>query len=103
MPGKSRRMRSNENFKEMSVVKPKLNFPLNFLFLTCIHTHRGSILQMDEMSDGKLLQVDNGYYIQYDIYEELSGNHRSHQSVCKRPGLSDEACFIMGENRNTPV
>lgn len=34
----------------------------------------GSIPHMDEMSDGMLLQVDNGYYMQPDIYEELSGN-----------------------------
>lgn len=34
----------------------------------------GGIPHMDEMSDGMLLQVDNGYYMQPDIYEELSGN-----------------------------
>lgn len=34
----------------------------------------GGILHMDEMSDGMLLQVDNGYYMQRDIYEELSRN-----------------------------
>lgn len=34
----------------------------------------GGIPHMDEMSDGKLLQVDNGHYMQPDIYKELSGN-----------------------------
>lgn len=37
-------------------------------------TPLGGILHMDEMSDGVLLQVDNGYYMQPNIYEELSGN-----------------------------
>ncbi|KAL7860246.1 hypothetical protein AOLI_G00165950 [Acnodon oligacanthus] len=64
--------------------------------------HTGSILHADEMSDGKLLQADNAYYIQSDIYEELSGNLSSHHSISELPSLLDEARFIRRNNRNTP-